>query len=174
MRLRSLPVVVPLAVAEAIATFVPSAAIKWPNDIWLGDRKCCGMLIDVHQVSRGTVALVGIGINVNGDPASQPDLANIATSLAVVGGHPVVREALLAAVMNGLEPMLGVDVEAVLDRYRAKSNTLGQDVHVQPAVGTAFEGVAVRLSGSGALVVRRGDGSEVEVEAADVSVRPRG
>jgi biotin-(acetyl-CoA carboxylase) ligase len=131
------------------------------------------MLIDVHQASRGTVALVGIGINVNGDPGTQPDLANVATSLAVVAGRSIVRESLLAGVMNTLEPLLGIDVESVLDRYRAKSNTLGQEVLVQPAVGGAFEGVAVRLAGSGALVVRRVDGTEVEVEAADVSVRPR-
>ncbi|MEJ5221562.1 MAG: biotin--[acetyl-CoA-carboxylase] ligase, partial [Tepidiforma sp.] len=42
---RTLPVRVPIAVAAAIRSVVPSAAIKWPNDVWVGDLKACGMLI---------------------------------------------------------------------------------------------------------------------------------
>ena len=171
--LRSLPVVVPLAVVEAIGHLAPSAAIKWPNDIWIGERKCCGMLIDIHQVSGATYALLGIGINVNGDPSRQPDLAKIATSIASATGRPQEREPLLAGVMNFLERLLGADIQSVLGRYKARSNTLGRDVAVRPAVGEAFEGMAVRITGSGALVVRKHNGIEVEVEAADVSVRPR-
>jgi BirA family biotin operon repressor/biotin-[acetyl-CoA-carboxylase] ligase len=172
-RLRSLPIVVPLAVAEAIEEIAPGAAIKWPNDIWLGERKCCGMLIDLQQGAAGTTALVGIGINVNGDPTTQPELADTATSIAMATGKAVGREELLAGVMNRLEPLLGVEPADVHDRYAARSNVLRRDVLVQPAVGEPFEGRAVRLSPSGALVVRRPDGQEVEVEAADVSVRPR-
>lgn len=43
-----------------------SARIKWPNDIYVGDRKICGMLIEnVLSGDRLTVSIAGIGININ-------------------------------------------------------------------------------------------------------------
>lgn len=44
----------------------PSLAIKWPNDIYYGDRKICGMLLE-HRLSGTliTSSIIGIGINVN-------------------------------------------------------------------------------------------------------------
>ncbi|MEZ4494051.1 MAG: biotin--[acetyl-CoA-carboxylase] ligase [Dehalococcoidia bacterium] len=173
-RLRSLPVVVPVAVVEAIADRALGATIKWPNDIWLGERKCCGMLIDIHQIDDRPIALVGIGINVNGDPAVQPDLAKTATSIAKATGTVADREALLAAIMNNLEPLLGASLADVHDRYAARSNVLGREVVVHEVTGGVYEGTAVRLAPTGALIVRRPNGDEVELEAADVSVRPQG
>jgi BirA family biotin operon repressor/biotin-[acetyl-CoA-carboxylase] ligase len=43
-------------------------AIKWPNDIYVNERKICGVLIE-NSVSRYTIthSVVGIGINVNQD-----------------------------------------------------------------------------------------------------------
>ncbi|MCR5351019.1 MAG: biotin--[acetyl-CoA-carboxylase] ligase [Bacteroidales bacterium] len=52
------------------------ARIKWPNDIWVGDRKICGILIE-NIVESGAVreSIVGIGLNVNetGWPAGLPN-----------------------------------------------------------------------------------------------------
>lgn len=43
-----------------------SARIKWPNDIWVGPKKICGMLIE--NILEGTeiaASIVGIGLNLN-------------------------------------------------------------------------------------------------------------
>lgn len=42
------------------------ARIKWPNDIWVEDRKICGILIE-SIISEGKViaAIIGIGLNIN-------------------------------------------------------------------------------------------------------------
>ncbi|MDZ7728475.1 MAG: hypothetical protein U5Q44_09980 [Dehalococcoidia bacterium] len=48
------------------------AAIKWPNDIWVGDRKVCGMLLDSSLSSTDVTLLAGIGINADGDPRDRP------------------------------------------------------------------------------------------------------
>lgn len=40
--------------------------IKWPNDIYVGDRKICGMLIENQlQGSKIKSCIIGIGLNVN-------------------------------------------------------------------------------------------------------------
>lgn len=57
---------VALAVADLLDEYGVEAAVKWPNDIYVGDRKICGILIEhsiVGQHLSRTVA--GIGININ-------------------------------------------------------------------------------------------------------------
>lgn len=169
---RRLPLIVPLAVCTAIQAEAPAARIKWPNDIWIGDRKVAGMLIDAELSTAGAVALPGIGVNVNADPTVVPELRNIATSLARELGCEVSREQLLARVCNTLEPLLEPSAGDVLTAYRAQSSTLGRRVLVSPVGGERFEGEAVAIEDDGSLAVLRDDGLTEVVTAADVSVRP--
>src|SRR5690606_39012101 len=125
---RRLPVIVPVAVCEAIREFVPAAVIKWPNDIWIGERKTRGMLIDAEIGPAGPIAFPGIGINVNGDPTVEPELRDIATSLAREAGTAVSREQLLASICNRLEALLEADEHEVARRYRELSCILGREV----------------------------------------------
>ena len=55
-----------LAVCDALAAYGIEAKVKWPNDIYVGDRKICGLLIE-HSVlpSRIEHSRIGAGINVN-------------------------------------------------------------------------------------------------------------
>ncbi len=169
---RRLPVILPLAVARAIRERGLDAQIKWPNDIWIGGKKVCGMLIDGELTYNGGLAFPGIGINVNGDPAENPDLAGTATSLALELGEETSRETLLAAVCNNLEALLNVPQPALVAEYRELSCTLGREVTVSPAGGEPYAAKALSISEDGELMVRRADGLVVAVNAADVSIRP--
>lgn len=88
--------VVSLAVCECIAQFLPekSIYIKWPNDIYVEDRKIAGILskniIMGHQFSS---CIVGIGLNVN-QITFDPDVPN-PVSLAQLTGSAVDRESVL-------------------------------------------------------------------------------
>ena len=43
-----------------------SPRIKWPNDIWVADRKICGILIEnILDADKVAASIVGIGINLN-------------------------------------------------------------------------------------------------------------
>ncbi|MGA1540632.1 MAG: biotin--[acetyl-CoA-carboxylase] ligase [Chthoniobacterales bacterium] len=76
----------PLAAGLAVASTLrglglPKARLRWPNDVLIGPKKICGILMEKFAPDR---VVVGLGLNVNNDPAaSDPDLAAIATSLAV-------------------------------------------------------------------------------------------
>jgi BirA family biotin operon repressor/biotin-[acetyl-CoA-carboxylase] ligase len=71
-----------LGVAHAVEKLVgasPRALVKWPNDVWLEERKCAGILTETASTHQGAV-VIGIGLNVN--RRRWPDeLANTATSL---------------------------------------------------------------------------------------------
>ena len=60
--------------------------IKWPNDVYLNDRKAAGILIEnIYRSGVWTWAIAGIGVNVN--QTDFPDLANNPTSIAIVTGQ---------------------------------------------------------------------------------------
>lgn len=57
---------VSLAMAEALGAFGIEARVKWPNDIYVGEGKICGILIE-NSIMGSAIArsVVGIGLNVN-------------------------------------------------------------------------------------------------------------
>ena len=84
--LAPLTLAVGLGVCEVAADY-GEALVKWPNDVWLGGRKCAGVLVE----SFGDVAIIGIGLNVNRTEWPE-ELRRTATSLfsasANVTNHP--------------------------------------------------------------------------------------
>lgn len=102
-----IPLAASLAVADSIDAFVSphTAAIKWPNDVLLDGRKCCGMLLESTRRS-GTRApdavILGTGCNVN-QIDFPPGLSTGATSLRLVTGQLIPRAELLARMLNTIE-----------------------------------------------------------------------
>ena len=166
-----LPLAVPLAVCRACAHEGVDSRIKWPNDIWVGERKLSGMLIDGETGPGGLTAYAGIGINVNADPTADPTLRDTATSLSRELRREVPREELLARICDELEAAIAAPEAELAQTYRAVSLVLGRLITVEESDG-AYEARAVDIDPDGALVVEREGGERLTVLAADVSVRP--
>ena len=75
------PLVAGLAVVSTLRGLgLGGARLRWPNDVLVGPRKICGILMEKFSPDR---VVVGLGLNVANDPAADdPALASIATSLA--------------------------------------------------------------------------------------------
>ena len=55
-----------LSVVDLLAEHGIQARIKWPNDIYVGDKKICGMLIENSLLGEWIQhSIIGIGLNVN-------------------------------------------------------------------------------------------------------------
>jgi BirA family biotin operon repressor/biotin-[acetyl-CoA-carboxylase] ligase len=83
-----LSMVTSLAIAEVISSFAPALdlLIKWPNDIYAGQKKLAGILIENSMTSsRVQHCLIGIGMNIN--ESSFPDDLSNATSLHLLTGN---------------------------------------------------------------------------------------
>ncbi len=160
-----------LAVAEAIeAATELRPGIKWPNDVLVEGRKVCGILIE----TSAAIAVLGIGINVNGSLAGHPELAARAITLADALGHPVAREPLLIELLHRLDGLYatlqrgGEQARRQLrEAWRARLVTLGQHVIVQQ-VGHALAGTATDVDESGALILRADDGTRQTINWGDV------
>ena len=93
-----------LAVREAILRSTGVVcALKWPNDVLAGGRKCAGIL------AQGTPAAVvaGVGINVNQE-TFPPELADSATSLKLVSGRAHSRLELLVHLLEAVDKYAGL------------------------------------------------------------------
>ena len=173
-QLRPLPIVAALAVARGLERVAGlRTALKWPNDVLVGGRKICGILVESELMGQAvSYALVGIGVNVNTDMAAYPEIAAIATSVTAEAGRSVSREALAVAVLSELEALyLAVQSgRRVQDEWRARLETLGRQVCVTSGQ-TVEEGLAEDVDGDGSLILLRPDGSRVSIAAGDVTLR---
>ncbi len=172
--LRTLTIVAALAVARGIeAQTGLTCSLKWPNDVLLGERKVCGMLMESRLTGeRVQYVLVGIGVNVNADLAEHPEIASIATSLRMELGRELSREALAAAILNEMEAIY-VAMQAgqpLHEEWKARLVTLGRQVRVRFGEQVE-EGLAEDVDAEGSLILRRVDGSHVAISAGDVTLR---
>ena len=106
-----------VAVAEFLEGYGVSCSIKWPNDIYVGRKKICGILVE-NSLSGGRVAasVIGIGININ--QTEFPQIAN-ATSLSLATGRKYALEDCLKAFMTVFES-LQPKLENLPDAYTSR------------------------------------------------------
>jgi BirA family biotin operon repressor/biotin-[acetyl-CoA-carboxylase] ligase len=172
--LRQLAMIAPLAVAEGVeAACGLRAEVKWPNDVQLAGLKVSGVLIDAEvRGDQPALAFVGIGINVNLDPAGTPELRDVATSLRAQLGHPLPREDVLVAVLSRFGQLLDESERggSVRERWRARLNTLGKRVSLR-AGDTVVTGLALDVSEDGGLILEQSDGSCAVFTAGEVTLR---
>ena len=160
-----------LAVGRAIERVTGlDARIKWPNDIVIGGRKICGLLLEMDATAEMVKSIVaGVGINVH-QTAFDEEIAHTASSLDLMAGRRVSRSEIVRAFLEEFELAMAMDEEQMMDAYRARSATIGQRVQVIALDGT-YTGVAKGVTQSGSLLVEDEAGVMREVLAADVSVR---
>lgn len=146
--------------------------IKWPNDILIGEKKVCGILID-SEVEGDLVnfAIAGIGMNVNLAPASFPEISNLATSLSQEVGKEVSLPELTIALLTEIEQLYikaqtGVSIH---EEWRDSLETLGKWVRVKVG-GVIDEGKAESVGEDGSLLLRHRDGSLTRITSGDVTV----
>jgi BirA family biotin operon repressor/biotin-[acetyl-CoA-carboxylase] ligase len=161
----------------AHAALPEGAALKWPNDVLLGDRKVAGILVELVETPDGPAAVLGIGINVGMTEDELP--VPTATSLAVEG-YDVDRTDLLVTFLTALDARLaawasGRDADAAIRAaYVDRCSTIGRDVEVALPGGETLTGRAVDVDEGGRLVVETGAGA-TSVGAGDVvHVHPAG
>jgi BirA family biotin operon repressor/biotin-[acetyl-CoA-carboxylase] ligase len=136
--------------------------IRWPNDVLLNDKKCCGVLVELSaEQDRVNYAIAGFGINVNHE--SMPaELAGAATSLRIETGCEFVREVVLDAVLKHTERYYDMFLErgapAVLEAFsRASTYVRGRRVVVESGDRT-LAGTTAGLSAAGLLLLETDPG----------------
>jgi len=175
-RVCELAFVTSVAAADAVklVSGLP-ARIKWPNDVLLGDRKVCGILIEARRQSAVCglqSVVVGIGMNVN-NQEFPPEISQTATSIALErGGSASLEEAeekLLSCLGAWYGKYLREGFAPILREWRILDCTAGREVAVNTADGVV-EGRAVEVDERGDLIVEREDGARTCIAAGEVNL----
>lgn len=161
-----------LAICKAIEAELPlRPRIKWPNDIYLSDRKISGLLAETVSGNRhGTRLILGIGLNVN-TLEFPPGVT--ATSLLDELHSPALAELDRNALAHRLLESLHEQFQRVDDAFsgaiaevRERSWLIGRQIRARTPRGEVF-GRVLDLTEEGHLVLEFPDGSTHTLSSAD-------
>lgn len=172
--LEGLSLVIAIAVERALAELgVADAKLKWPNDVYLKDKKLAGILLEVSgEYSGYCQVVIGIGLNIK---LSDYDAVSINQPWAQLSEHlgGIDRNSVAAAVINQLiktiEQFDKQGFESFQDYWLSKDAFIDQEVNlVLP--NNVCTGIAKGVNSKGQLLLQTATGLEV-VNAGELSLR---
>jgi BirA family biotin operon repressor/biotin-[acetyl-CoA-carboxylase] ligase len=174
----SLSLAVGVAVARALARAgATGVALKWPNDIWLGDRKIGGVLLELRAEASGPAyVVIGVGLNVWLPPAVRSQLESTGVRVAAVADGCAAlpsRNTLAGAIIDELLSMLVQFESEGFAPFRRAWEALDalRDRPARVLAGDhAVSGTARGVDAQGALRLER-EGRIHEFVSGEVSLR---
>ncbi|MEK1902766.1 MAG: biotin--[acetyl-CoA-carboxylase] ligase [Rhizobium sp.] len=172
-RLASLPLAIAVAVHQAIRSVLPPGAepleVKWPNDILIGRKKTCGILVEGERLADGRHAVViGIGINVS----VMPDNPIYPVTCLRDQGSAASPEELFAHLFASMAETLdiwdeGQGIAEVTARWRAVACGIGEKITVN-LPDRSISGYFAGIDDNGLLMLDTGAGRIMPIAAGDV------
>ena len=153
--------VVALSLVDMLAEYGIEAKIKWTNDIYVGDKKLVGILIE-HSLSSATLrrTIVGVGINVNQTEfdSAIPNPVSMAQLLGKQLDAEDVLQCFLKHLQRNYELLREGAMEALHERYNTLLYRKNEwHTYALPS-GERFKGAIRGTKPSGALAVENKSG----------------
>ncbi len=146
--------------------------LKWPNDVWINDRKICGLLLESGtENNRLKYLVIGIGMNINQTPADfHQKLGGTAVSLRIATGVEWGREEFLADFLkhfhNKILNAIRTDFREIITKYSAKMLYKNQQVCIK-LMDNTVGGILQGINEFGYLLLKTETG-EKEITTGDV------
>ena len=165
-----------LGIRDAIQHFVDDpVTVKWPNDIYIHDKKICGFLTEMVANNDGIEAIIcGIGINMT-QPADafKSDLLQHATSMQLHRETPLNRydflQYLLECIKVRYEAFLTEPFSTIKETYQSVSNIWNRKLKFTENE-KQFIGEAIEINDQGYLIVRDQEGVIHQLMSADIEL----
>jgi BirA family biotin operon repressor/biotin-[acetyl-CoA-carboxylase] ligase len=148
--------------------YAGAVAIKWPNDLYIGDRKAGGILIE-NSLGNGQwkVAVVGMGLNIN--QTEFGNLHNKAVSLKQVTGKTYDTIALAKELCGEIDDALKIleaNPEAIVKTYHQHLYKRGERVRLKQG-SRIFEAQVIGVNEFGQLVTHHAVEEAFDVGAVE-------
>ncbi len=168
-----------VAVYQALLElFHLSVSIKWVNDLYVGEKKLCGILAEGHVSPKQseTYVVMGIGLNLTSPTEGYPEeLKGKVTSVCEAMGSIEsldVTKVCASIIRNWGELYLRMPDIAFLDTYRSASCVLGKNISYCKD-GKRFIGTALSIDDDARLVIQSELGEKIVLSSGEVNfVRP--
>ncbi|KTD47633.1 biotin--[acetyl-CoA-carboxylase] ligase [Legionella quateirensis] len=175
-RLSGLSLVTSLAVMNSLKEFISTEEIKikWPNDILWGNKKICGILIEIIAESNGNaLVIIGIGLNVNTDTLKHPLPDKPWGSLYELSHQQFDRNAVIASLLyhlqNNINKFLNSDLDSFMDEWNQYDYLVGKHITVTQSLAS-FSGVACGIDKTGQLILEDDQGNKHLLSSGDTSL----
>lgn len=160
-----LPLAIPLAVCEAAEDLTRHRClVKWPNDVWIDERKLAGVLIEGRPDPDPSQswAVIGIGLNLDLSGAALPEELDGRVAWL---GEEIGPEAARIRLSSAIEKWLGAEDGDVLEEFRRRD--LLKDRMLEWDGGS---GLAKGVDDHGHLLVEIDGGEIIALGAGEVSL----
>jgi len=166
-----------VAVAEMIETISSTtAALKWPNDIYISGKKCCGILAEASLCDKNNqFCIIGIGINVlHSTDSFSRDIRRRATSIYLETGKRFQLNELLWRIWeNVMTKIISLEKEGfryILKEWEKRDYLHGKNLEWVTNGGKIISGISEGPDENGELLVRDSRGTVHKVISGDISL----
>ena len=153
-----IPLVTGIGLIKALKSFEIKASLKWPNDIFVKEKKLGGILCE-SKLSKNSVdqLVIGIGLNINEIEADFPkELKSSATSCKIITEKSLQREIIIAKMLYHIESQLKMikdDTRTIINIWESYCN------HINKPISFYFnkkklDGVFIGLDASGQAIIK--------------------
>lgn len=152
--------------------------LKWPNDVYAGGKKCCGILTESSSLAEDVhdrFAIVGIGINVNAEETDfSSELQDKATSLLILAEREYDIQAIFHQVKTLLLHKLALlesnGFAGILADWRKRDMLSGKWLQWLSTSGEIIYGQSEGPDDSGRLLVKDKDAKIHQILSGDISL----
>lgn len=169
-----LSLVIGVAVVRALSNMgITGIGLKWPNDLYWQDRKLGGILIEVIGETNGPCSVVvGLGLNGYLPPKVATDINQVWVDLKQIMGNFPDRNALTAALLNHMMPVLAefehTDLSSYLHEWRQYDCMLGKNVTVL-LHNQLIHGTVQGIDNDGLLLLQDAQGKTQAFASGEIS-----
>ena len=175
--LQGLSLAVGVAVSRALNQLkVEGVRLKWPNDIYIENKKLGGILLEMVGDPAGQcTVIIGIGINHTMPKQSGEAIDQEWTDLTAVTNDAISRNTLAAFIINHCFDILSDYQQRGFARYQDEWQAIGAFLGTQAVVSTANKstvGMPVGVDEFGALKMKLASGEIKSFIGGELSLRP--
>ena len=158
------------AVYDALKKFGIDTKIKWVNDLFLNEKKICGILSEGSfnaELLKMDYLVIGIGVNLHPDPNLPEELKPIVTDIETETGLKLNRCQLVAEILKSMKKYFDeIEQRTFLEIYKTYSCTLGHRVRTD----TGIEGTAKDFTDEAGLIMQLDDGTEMTLTTGSAQI----
>lgn len=172
-----LPLLTALSICKALKkTGIDGCQIKWPNDIYLDDKKLAGVLVESrYNAENGSSYVVGIGINVNMQVNNEINQSwtSLRNQQNKMFDRNIIISALLSESLETYNKIAQIDLTKFMYEWRLLDYLHGSEINIVDESGT-YSAIAHGIANDGALLIKcSNDIALKKVYSADVSIKKR-
>ena len=153
-----------IAVCDAARAFGAPAALKWPNDVLIGDKKLAGVLVETQsQGGRLDSVIVGIGVNLGAVPEAVAERA-----IALDVDRETFITELVAQLERWVDRYVACGLDSIIPSWQQR---MAPGLSARATIdGAALSGELAGIDHDGSLLLRDDTGKVHRVRSGDVEV----